>query len=118
VPDEERSYYVYILACHAHRLYIGVTNGLRRRVAQHKIGMNEGFTKRYRINRLVYFEVFQDVRNAIAREKRLKNWHRDRKIELIESANPLWVDLAAGWFTEDDLKRIDPASASRLQDDN
>jgi len=116
--DEERSYYVYILACHAHRLYVGVTNSLRRRVAEHKAGAHEGFTKRYHINRLVYFEVFHRIHYAIAREEKLKNWHRDRKVALIESVNPLWVDLAASWYTEDDLRRIDPASPAGLQDDN
>jgi putative endonuclease len=100
---EERHFYVYILACETRRLYIGVTNSLRRRVHEHKSGEQEGFTKRYRINQLVYYEVFTDIRNAIAREKRLKNWHRNRKIALIETGNPHWRDLAADWYENEKI---------------
>jgi putative endonuclease len=100
---KERCYYVYILACQTQRLYIGVTRSLRRRVWEHKAEIHEGFTKRYHINRLVYFEEFQYVLNAIAREKKLKNLHRHQKIALIESTNPHWVDLAAEWYSDGDF---------------
>ncbi|HLM68721.1 MAG TPA: GIY-YIG nuclease family protein [Longimicrobium sp.] len=87
-------YHVYILASRSRTLYIGFTNDLRRRVSEHKAGMVPGFTNRYRIDRLVHFEAFGDVRDAKAREKQLKGWLRKRKIELIEAENPEWEDLA------------------------
>ena len=87
-------YYVYILASAKKALYIGVTNDLRRRVYEHKTGTVPGFTTRYQINRLVYYEVAGEPLSAIAREKQLKGWVRRRKIELIESANPEWEDLS------------------------
>ena len=96
-----RSYWVYVLASKPHgTLYIGVTNSLERRVWQHRTGMIAGFTKRYRVTRLVYFEDFRDIGNAIARETELKGWLRRRKMALIETGNPLWNDLAAGWYEE------------------
>lgn len=95
------SYYVYILASVSYRLYIGMTNDLRRRVYQHKNKLIEGFATKYNINRLVYFEETSDVRSAIAREKQLKGWLRFRKYKLIESMNPQWRDLAVDWFTEE-----------------
>jgi putative endonuclease len=101
-----RQYYVYILASHSRRLYIGVTNDLCRRVAEHREGM-DAFTSKYQITRLVHFETSSDVVSAIVREKELKGWLRSRRVELIESANPSWLDLAAGWF--DELKE-DPSS--------
>jgi putative endonuclease len=89
-----RTFYVYILASRiGGTLYIGVTNDLIRRVAQHKAKMAEGFTKKYGIDRLVYFECFEDVEAAIHREKRLKKWPREWKIKLIEEKNPDWIDL-------------------------
>jgi putative endonuclease len=89
-----RSYYVYILASRiGGTLYIGVTNDLVRRVYEHKSGTVEGFTKDYDVNRLVYFESFDDVEVAIQREKRLKKWPRVWKIALIEKDNPDWIDL-------------------------
>jgi putative endonuclease len=89
-----RSYYVYILASHiGGTLYIGVTNDLVRRVAEHKLKIAKGFTKRYDVSRLVYFEVFEEVEQAIHREKRLKKWPRAWKISLIEKDNPDWIDL-------------------------
>ena len=87
-----RSYAVYILAGRNRRLYIGVTNNIEVRVAQHRLGKC-GFTARYRITRLVYCEFFQDVRDAIAAEKRLKGWTRKRKLDLVSSVNPTWDDL-------------------------
>ncbi|WP_407168133.1 GIY-YIG nuclease family protein [Bradyrhizobium sp. ORS 111] len=89
-----RSYYVYILASQiGGTLYIGVTNDLIRRVGEHKLKLVEGFTKQYDVNRLVYFEAFEDIEQAIKREKRLKKWPRAWKVSLIEKDNPDWIDL-------------------------
>ena len=85
---------VYILANKTKTLYTGMTSSLRNRVNQHKEKVFEGFTKRYNINRLVYYEVFKDVRDAIAREKQIKGLLRKKKIELIETFNPGWKDLS------------------------
>jgi putative endonuclease len=99
MPVTHRSYWVYILTNRVNgTLYIGVTNSLERRMWEHKNGKNDGFTKRYGLNRLVYFEEFRDVTNAIARESQLKGWLRRRKIALIEAENPGWDDLSAGWL--------------------
>ena len=93
----ERQYFVYILASRKHgTLYIGVTNDLLRRVHEHREGLLPGFTRRYRVKRLVYYETYQDVGDAIHREKVLKEWRRDWKITLIEQSNPGWVDLYEG----------------------
>jgi putative endonuclease len=94
---EARSFYVYILANRiGGTLYIGVTNDLVRRVAEHRLKPVESFTKKYEVDRLVYFEQFDDIENAIKREKRLKNWNRAWKIRLIEEFNPNWDDLYSG----------------------
>jgi putative endonuclease len=91
---KDRVYWVYILASAiGGTLYIGVTNDLVRRVYEHKTNAVPGFTGRYRIHRLVYFEQFGDIENAIRREKRLKKWNRSWKIRLIEERNPNWDDL-------------------------
>ncbi len=92
-----RNYYVYIMANRSRTLYIGMTNSLERRVFEHKHKVIEGFTSRYNINRLVYCEVFSDVKEAIAREKQVKDWRREKKIALIESANPTWRYLSEHW---------------------
>ena len=89
-----RTYRVYIMASRSRVLYTGVTNDLLRRVVEHKRGLIPGFTSKYRITRLVYFEAFADIRDAIAREKEIKGWVRARKIRLIEERNPTWEDLA------------------------
>ncbi|MFI5072859.1 MAG: GIY-YIG nuclease family protein [Terriglobales bacterium] len=93
-----RTYYVYILASRSRNLYTGVTNNLERRVAQHRFGLIPGFTNRYRISRLVHFEMFGDIRLAIAREKEIKTWRHQKKVWLIQRNNPRWDDLAADWF--------------------
>ncbi len=93
-----RTYCVYVMASRSRTFYTGVTNDLARRVNEHKRGLNAGFTQRYRVHRLVYFEEFADIRDAIAREKQIKGWVRARKIELIEKRNPTWDDLAENWF--------------------
>ncbi len=86
--------YVYIIASKKNgTLYIGVTSDLKRRIYEHKNKQVEGFSKRYDISLLVYFEIYDDIRLAILREKRLKAWKRDWKIKLIEERNPEWNDL-------------------------
>jgi len=99
------TYYVYMLASHTHRLYIGVTNDLMRRVHEHKQKIVEGFTAKYNINRLVYYEATNDIRAAIAREKQLKGWLRFRKYKLIETMNPQWHDLAEEWYEDKNPER-------------
>jgi putative endonuclease len=88
---------VYILASRSRRLYIGVTSNLIRRIYQHRTG-EIGHTARYRITRLVYFEIFSRPIDAIEREKRLKSLLRSKKLALIEARNPTWEDLARDWF--------------------
>jgi putative endonuclease len=94
-------------------LYTGVTRYIYNRTLDHKEGMVEGFTRRYNINRLVYFETFQYVNNAIAREKQIKAWTRAKRIALIKSTNPTWLDLAEGWGKKAEMQI--PRSA---RDDN
>ena len=93
-----RTYYVYILASFSRSLYVGVTNDLERRLQQHREQGPSKFIGRYRITRLVHCETFADPRDAIAREKQIKNWRREKKIALIEEANAQWHDLSDGWF--------------------
>ncbi len=91
-------YYVYFITNQTNTvLYVGVTNNLCRRLEEHKNGVVDSFTKRYRIYKLVYFETTTDIRSAIEREKQIKSWSRKRKNELIERENPLWEDLTAKW---------------------
>ncbi|MBZ5645743.1 MAG: GIY-YIG nuclease family protein [Acidobacteriia bacterium] len=97
-PDQQRCFYVYIMASKNRVLYIGVTNSLAKRVWQHKTHEIEGFTSKYKVHTLVHFESFDDVRNAIDREKVLKGWTRAKKIALIEETNSKWKDLAEGWY--------------------
>ena len=89
-----KQYYVYILTNNSKTLYTGVTNNLRRRMYEHKQKLVEGFTKKYNLTKLVYYEISEDVRSAIAREKQIKGWLRSKKIRLIESINPEWKDLS------------------------
>ncbi len=96
---EEKQYYVYILASKKYgTLYTGVTSNLVQRVWQHKEGLAEGFTKKYHVHHLVYYETHTDVYEAITREKRIKKWNRQWKINLIEQNNSQWLDLAIGLF--------------------
>ena len=88
------SYYVYILASRSRNVYTGVTNDLMRRMTEHRGGFLPGFTSRYRIFRLVHVEAFGDIRDAIAREKQIKAWRREKKLRLIQFYNPVWEDLA------------------------
>ena len=88
-----KSYYVYILASLSGVLYTGVTNDLLRRVWQHRNDAVDGFSKQYRVHRLVHFEQTPDVYGAIAREKQIKGWRRSKKVALIEAGNPGWEDM-------------------------
>lgn len=87
-------YHVYILASTSGVLYTGVTNSLERRVSQHEKGLLAGFTKRYGVKRLVYFEGFSDVRDAISREKQIKGWRREKRLALIRTMNPKFRNLS------------------------
>ena len=94
-----KSYFVYIITNEGNSvLYTGVTNDLQRRVREHKHGIAEGFTKRYNANRLVYYEAFDNIDEAIAREKQIKKGPRKRKVALIEDSNPGWLDLSEELF--------------------
>jgi putative endonuclease len=90
-------YYVYIMTNRSGTLYTGVTNDLERRVCEHKEKMVDGFTKKYNVTKLVYYEATDDVRSAIAWEKQIKGWLRNKKITLVESTNPQWRDLSEDW---------------------
>ncbi len=93
-----KQYYVYFMASFRQTLYVGVANDLARRVHQHKTKAHpDSFTAQYNIDRLVYFEIFGDVREAIAREKEIKGWQRGKKVALIEVQNPTWKDLSLDW---------------------
>ncbi len=89
------TYSIYVLASRSRALYTGVTGDLQKRMIEHRQGLIPGFTTRYRVFRLVHFEHFADIRDAIAREKEIKAWRREKKIRLIERDNPTWQDLAA-----------------------
>ncbi len=95
-------YCVYIMASKSRTLYTGVTNNLERRVYEHKHKLMPGFTAKYNITRLVHYEVTNDIRDAIAREKQIKGWLRAKKIALIEAENPNWRDLSEDWLDERD----------------
>ena len=93
----DRSYFVYILASHSRVLYIGATNDLRRRLAQHRAGLGAKFPLKYRCRFLVYFEQGRSRHEILERERVLKGWRRERKIALIESVNAGWLDLSRDW---------------------
>jgi putative endonuclease len=101
-------YYVYIMTNRSKTLYTGVTDHLERRVYEHRRKLLDGFTKKYNLTKLVYYEATDDVRSAIGREKQIKGWLRSKKIALIESMNPLWRDLSDGWCE----KQPDPSLRS------
>ena len=94
---KEHYYCVYFMASKSRVLYIRITNNLERRVYEHQHDLIDGFSMRYRCHRLVYFESYDRVQNAIAREKQLKRWNRTKKVFLIERVNPTWEDLSAEW---------------------
>ena len=93
----EKHYDVYIMTNPSKTLYTGMTNNLQRRVEEHKQKLLPGFTSNYNLTRLAHFEVFEDVRNAIDREKKIKAWSRAKRVALIESKNPKWNDLTREW---------------------
>ena len=97
-----KNYFIYILTSDTGTLYTGVTNNLEKRIYQHKHKLIDGFTKKYNITRLVYFEETTDINAAIQREKEIKGWRRSKKIELIKTSNPTWKDLAENWFAGND----------------
>ena len=94
---KKKSYYIYIVASVTGTLYIGVTNDIARRISEHQQGLFEGFTKKYGCKKLVYYENYSDINQAISREKELKKWNRNKKQELIKTLNPHWSDLSAEW---------------------
>ena len=91
-------YFVYIMSNRSKTLYTGVTNSMIRRAREHKMGVGSGFAAKYKLDRLVYFERFDDIRKAIEREKRIKRWLRIKKMSLIVSVNPEWKDLSLEWY--------------------
>jgi len=94
---KEYNFYVYIMASESGTLYVGMTNDLTRRAYEHQNGLNEGFTKKYSCHKLVYFEHFTDVYEAINREKQIKRWRRAKKQNLIRTINKPWRDLSLDW---------------------
>ena len=95
--SQRRDYYVYILTNASRTLYVGVTNDLEKRLHQHRSKIGPGFTSRYNVNWLVYYEQTADVSSALAREKQIKAWRRSKKDALIETMNPGWKDLSLEW---------------------
>ena len=94
-----KQYYVYFLTNYNNKvLYVGVTGDLKKRVYEHKNKLVEGYTEKYNVDKLVYFENSRNVKTAISREKELKKWRRDKKNQLVNAENPEWNDLAADWF--------------------
>jgi putative endonuclease len=108
-----KRYYVYMMANRSRTLYTGFTNTIGRRVWEHKQGLVPGFTRKYEVHRLVYFEVYTDVRRAIEREKEIKAWRREKKVALVESVNPTWHDLAEAWYRPLNQKKQVPHLSSR-----
>ncbi len=98
-----KSYYVYIMTNRSKTLYVGVTSNLVKRVYEHKHKLVQGFTRKYNITRLVYYEETKNAMVAIRREKQLKGWLRRKKLALIASTNPTWQDLSAGWYENSDF---------------
>ena len=95
---DEKNYYVYILSSQRRVLYTGITSAIERRVFQHKTHAFGGFTAKYNVTTLVYFERYGSVHAAIRREKEIKDWRREKRVALIESTNPTWKDLSYGWY--------------------
>ena len=98
VMREPKTYFVYIMSNRSKTLYTGITGNLIGRVRRHKLAMGSQFTSKYKLDRLVYFERYEDVHKAIEREKEIKRWLRIKKIALIVSVNPAWRDLSVEWF--------------------
>jgi putative endonuclease len=118
MPREKR-YYVYILSSKGRVLYVGVTGFLNARILQHKARETAGFSRKYHVDRLVYYEVCKYVNNAIARETEIKGWRREKKVALIEASNPLWNDLAADWGQPVRMRTADSSrDEAALRNDN
>ena len=99
---KNKTYYVYILTNYKNKtLYIGLTNNLKRRIYEHKNELIDGVSKSYKLKKLIYYEEFEYIRDALFREKQLKNWHREWKLNLIKNINPEFCDLAEEWYNED-----------------
>ena len=92
-----KTYYVYIMSNTTGTLYTGITGNLERRIYEHKNGLGDGFTKKYNITRLIYFEETGDVQTALAREKEIKKWRRAKKLDLVRTVNPKFEDLSENW---------------------
>ena len=105
------SYYLYILTNKSKTLYTGVTNDLERRVYEHQNKLVPGFTRQYNVSRLVFYEATPNIRSAIAREKQIKGWTRQKKIALIESTNPHWRDLSVDWFEAGKTEILRPSAS-------
>jgi putative endonuclease len=112
--SQERRYYVYMLASKSRVLYVGVTGSLMVRVLRHKSGGGGSFTRKYRANRLVWYQSFGSVGNAIARETEIKAWRREKKVALILEDNRTWEDLAADWGKPVDLQYRGPAGEKQI----
>ena len=93
-----KTYYVYIMGSESGMLYVGMTSNIKRRVYEHKNHLIPGFTDKYNIDRLLYFEAIDDPASAIGREKQIKAWRREKKVALIDSINPSWEDLSEDWY--------------------
>jgi putative endonuclease len=107
---QDHTYFTYIMASRSRTLYIGITGNLQKRVYEHKWREHDGFTERYNCDRLVWFEIYQNVVKAIGREKQLKGWSRTKKIALLEKTNPTWIDLSKDWYD------LEPADLRRAAD--
>jgi putative endonuclease len=112
---ERKTYFVYILGSLSGTLYIGITSHPEKRMWQHKNRVTRGFTSKYEVDRLLYWESFDDAGKAIDREKQLKGWRREKKIALIQSVNPQWLDLSRSWLEPHTLGRdaSTPSAQSR-----
>jgi putative endonuclease len=108
-----KTYFVYIMSNRSKTLYTGVTNSLIRRVREHKAGTGSGFAAKYKLDRLVYSERFEDIRNAIERERVIKGWLRIKKIALIVSVNPAWRDLSLEWYERHQFQAEPVAGAAQ-----
>jgi putative endonuclease len=115
----EWKFWVYIMASKSRVIYVGMTGSLEQRVWEHKTEAVEEFSQKYKCHRLVHFECFDDVRNAIAREKEIKAWRREKKVRLIEAANPTWEDLAGEWFAsvQQTFEKSRSLTAKAVRDD-
>jgi len=108
----EKGYFVYIMSSQRRVLYVGISSNLPLRAWQHKTGAFEGFTSKYKVTQLAYYECFEHVRDAIHREKQIKGWVREKKIALVGRLNPKWKDLSAGWFNHQSDEKLPRTFAS------